>query len=51
MFLSLSNLMFYYRLTWVVGTAGAVEGTLVVLTGCTVVSNFTPTFLLASKYF
>lgn len=31
------GVILFIRLTWVVGTAGAVEGFLVVLTGCTVV--------------
>jgi len=32
------GVILFIRLTWVVGTAGAFEGFLVVLTGCTVVS-------------
>ena len=36
--LSVTHNLIFFRLTWVVGTAGAIEGTLVVLTGCTVVS-------------
>jgi len=34
------GVILFIRLTWVVGTAGAIEGFLVVLTGCTVVSKF-----------
>jgi len=33
------GVILFIRLTWVVGTAGAFEGFLVVLTGCTVVSS------------